>query len=135
MCSAGRGADILSATIRARGRRFTPRSSPHRQHARTAEERQELAALHEPPEREPKQYREMGGSRRFGSSAPNAARVLQRRMSVALRKRQLATKTRHVVKSQTQTSQSLIRSPRRRYPVAWVGRPSRALFAVERLTT
>ena len=37
---------------------------------------------------------------RFGSIAPNAARVLQRRMSVAARKRQLATKMRHVVKGQ-----------------------------------
>jgi hypothetical protein len=36
----------------------------------------------------------------FGSIAPNAARVLQRRMSVAARKRQLATKMRHVVKGQ-----------------------------------
>jgi hypothetical protein len=60
------------------------RSSPHRQRAPIAEERQELAALHElSPQREPRQYREMGGSRRFGSSAPNAARVLQRRVSVA----------------------------------------------------
>ena len=35
--------------------------------------------------------------------APNAARVLQQRMSVAPRKRQLATKVRRVVKGQTAT--------------------------------
>jgi hypothetical protein len=39
----------------------------------------------------------------FGSIAPNAARVLQRRMSVAPRKRQLATKMRHVVKGHEPT--------------------------------
>src|SRR6202040_557877 len=36
----------------------------------------------------------------FGSIAPNAARVLQQRMSVAARKRLLATKVRCVVKGQ-----------------------------------
>ena len=36
----------------------------------------------------------------MGSIAPNAARVLQQRMSVAPRKRQLATKVRRVVKGQ-----------------------------------
>ena len=35
---------------------------------------------------------------RFGSIAPDVARVLQPRMSVAPRKRQLATKVRRVVK-------------------------------------
>jgi hypothetical protein len=40
---------------------------------------------------------------RDGSIAPNAARVLQQRMSVAPRKRQLATKVRRVVKGQQQT--------------------------------
>ena len=40
---------------------------------------------------------------RFGSIAPNAARVLQQRMSVAARKRQLATKVRCVVKGQDRT--------------------------------
>ena len=38
------------------------------------------------------------------SIAPNAARVLQQRMSVAPRKRQLATKVRRVVKGQERTS-------------------------------
>ena len=37
---------------------------------------------------------------RIGSIAPNAAGVLQQRMSVAPRKRQLATKVRRVVKGQ-----------------------------------
>jgi hypothetical protein len=40
---------------------------------------------------------------RVGSIAPNAARVLQQRMSVAARKRQLATKVRCVVKGHFQT--------------------------------
>ena len=40
---------------------------------------------------------------RYGSIAPNAARVLQQRMSVAPRKRQLATKVRRVVKGQEET--------------------------------
>jgi hypothetical protein len=39
----------------------------------------------------------------IGSIAPNAARVLQQRMSVAPRKRQLATKVRRVVKGHKQT--------------------------------
>jgi hypothetical protein len=39
-----------------------------------------------------------------GSIAPNAARVLQQRMSVAPRKRQLATKVRRVVKGHKPTS-------------------------------
>jgi hypothetical protein len=41
---------------------------------------------------------------RYGSIAPNAARVLQQRMSVAPRKRQLATKVRRVVKGQQETN-------------------------------
>jgi hypothetical protein len=40
----------------------------------------------------------------FGSIAPNTARVLRRRMSVAPRKRQSAAKMRPVVKGQSQTS-------------------------------
>jgi hypothetical protein len=40
---------------------------------------------------------------RSGSIAPNAARVLQQRMSVAPRKRQLATKVRRVVKGHKET--------------------------------
>jgi hypothetical protein len=44
-----------------------------------------------------------------GSIAPNAARVLQQQMSVAPRKRQLATKVRRVVKGQSATSRSIIR--------------------------
>ena len=38
-----------------------------------------------------------------GSIAPNTARVLRRRMSVAPRKRQLATKVRRVVKGHFET--------------------------------
>ena len=48
----------------------------------------------------------------IGSIASNAARVLQQRMSVAPRKRQLATKVRRVVKGHKATSASFIRSPR-----------------------
>ena len=41
-----------------------------------------------------------------GSIAPNTARVLQERMSVAPRERQLATKVRRVVKGQQETNGS-----------------------------
>jgi hypothetical protein len=44
------------------------------------------------------------GDFRNGSIAPNAARVLQQRMSVAARKRQLATKVRRVVKGHKETT-------------------------------
>ena len=81
MCSAERGAGILSATTRARGRRFMPRSSPRRHGARTAEKHHELAALHELLPTRTRPYGQKAAHAAFGSFSLFRARDCHFRFS------------------------------------------------------